>query len=305
MSGLLCAWLANEKGRDGWNWFFLGSLLGIFALVALGLSPSLKANSGQIVPYKRADNGDDYDTGTPLASETTKKCPDCVEMIKIEARKCRYCGREFTEEDVERSISEHQRELEELKAEEERAEEIIHRSSKLEHDKRRARSGLDLLGAIQLDDAQEVSYLLSLGADPNKCVRGEGHPLGCAISRKNVDIAKILLDNGASTAVDPTSFFSDTFLHKAIRVGSSGIANILIQHRADARKRNILCQTPLSIALRKRDKSPEGLRLLEVLLAAPIWMRCRKCKKILRIPSELRGQSGSCTHCGAHLTVPK
>lgn len=29
-----------------------------------------------------------------------KKCPDCSESIKAEARKCKHCGREFTENEV-------------------------------------------------------------------------------------------------------------------------------------------------------------------------------------------------------------
>ena len=30
-----------------------------------------------------------------LSSGEMKKCPSCAELIKVEAKKCRYCGEEF------------------------------------------------------------------------------------------------------------------------------------------------------------------------------------------------------------------
>lgn len=36
----------------------------------------------------------------PEASDQRKKCPECAELIQLEARKCRYCGTEFVQSGV-------------------------------------------------------------------------------------------------------------------------------------------------------------------------------------------------------------
>lgn len=38
--------------------------------------------------------------------EHEKKCPDCAEYIKLEARVCKHCGHEFSDEEVEQQIEE-------------------------------------------------------------------------------------------------------------------------------------------------------------------------------------------------------
>lgn len=45
--GALCGYVANEKRRSGWSWFFLGVLCGIFAPIAIAGTPVLAAE-----PYK-------------------------------------------------------------------------------------------------------------------------------------------------------------------------------------------------------------------------------------------------------------
>jgi hypothetical protein len=35
----LCAYVADEKGRSVWSWFFLGFFCGIFALIAIAGTP--------------------------------------------------------------------------------------------------------------------------------------------------------------------------------------------------------------------------------------------------------------------------
>lgn len=39
----------------------------------------------------------------------TKECPSCAEIIKIKARKCRYCGHVFSDEEIKQSIEEAER----------------------------------------------------------------------------------------------------------------------------------------------------------------------------------------------------
>lgn len=43
----LCAYVADEKGRSVWSWFFLGFFCGIFALTAIAGTPVLT-----VEPYK-------------------------------------------------------------------------------------------------------------------------------------------------------------------------------------------------------------------------------------------------------------
>lgn len=77
--GLIPAFIAKSKGRDFILWWVYGFALFIVALIhSLCMKPNEQA----------------------LLDEGMKKCPFCAEMIKPDAKVCRYCGRDLPEKKV-------------------------------------------------------------------------------------------------------------------------------------------------------------------------------------------------------------
>ena len=75
--GLIPAFIAKSKGRKFVLWWIYGFSLFLIAMIH---SILLKPNEQSMV-----DDG-------------MKKCPFCAEMIKPDAKVCRYCGRDLPEE---------------------------------------------------------------------------------------------------------------------------------------------------------------------------------------------------------------
>lgn len=66
--GIVCAGIADAKGRRTWLWGLIGILGGIFSFLIIICLP-------KIVP--------------------SKKCPRCANELKVEALICHYCGHDF------------------------------------------------------------------------------------------------------------------------------------------------------------------------------------------------------------------
>jgi hypothetical protein len=74
--GVAGGMILSNKGRSGCGGFALGFLLGPIGLViALVMGTDHKE-----LEHRSLRTGD------------TRKCPSCAEVVRVEARKCRFCG---------------------------------------------------------------------------------------------------------------------------------------------------------------------------------------------------------------------
>lgn len=73
-----CGIVAKNKGRSFGGWFVIGFLLSLLGLLLILVLPAI----------------DSERTGGP-----TKKCPACAEIVKAEAKICRYCRHDFDGDD--------------------------------------------------------------------------------------------------------------------------------------------------------------------------------------------------------------
>lgn len=105
--------VASNKNREPLGWGILGFLFGLFGFVAALVVEEVEPEEKQRTSKeKRSSSSQKFNP-----DEHDKKCPMCAEYIKLEARRCKHCGHEFSEREVEKQIEEVKEEEEALEGE--------------------------------------------------------------------------------------------------------------------------------------------------------------------------------------------
>ncbi len=103
MFAVLSGVVASNNNRDATKWSIIGFLFGLFgfiAAIAVGEAEETQPSSRQ-TSQSSSTSTQEFDP-----DDHEKKCPDCAEYIKLEARVCKHCGHEFSEEEVEQQVEE-------------------------------------------------------------------------------------------------------------------------------------------------------------------------------------------------------
>jgi hypothetical protein len=98
--GVLSAVVASTKNRAPAKWGALGFLFGVFGFIAAIAVSKVEARTESSTRLSVSENAEGFDP-----DQHEKKCPMCAEYIKLEARVCKHCGHEFSQEEVEQQIT--------------------------------------------------------------------------------------------------------------------------------------------------------------------------------------------------------
>jgi len=114
---ILSAIIASNKNRSAGGWGALGFLFGLFgfiAAIAVGEVEDDTRSSRRRSSQQKSSSSEKKQTPRNKEKESAsqtfdpdeheKKCPMCAEYIKLEARRCKHCGHEFSKQEVERQI---------------------------------------------------------------------------------------------------------------------------------------------------------------------------------------------------------
>ena len=115
--------VANKKSRDPVGWGLLGLVFGLLGFIAALVVEEVESEEKQSSPRRKHSSApQEFDP-----DEHEKKCPDCAEYIKLEARVCKHCGHEFSDEEVEQQVAQARQEFRAKR--EERGEEEMETAS--------------------------------------------------------------------------------------------------------------------------------------------------------------------------------
>ena len=80
---VVIAAMAHNRGRSGFGWFWLSLLISpLVALIAVLVAGE----------HKEAIDG------RALADGTMRKCPQCAELVRVEAKICKHCRSDISTE---------------------------------------------------------------------------------------------------------------------------------------------------------------------------------------------------------------
>ena len=120
---IICALVADAKGRGACGWMAAGFFFGIFAVILIIALPADRENlvredgkrglkkicpycaeailsNARVCRYCGKEVVEDESTQDGL----TKPCPFCAEPIRQKATECRHCGREWSHLDLPKNI---------------------------------------------------------------------------------------------------------------------------------------------------------------------------------------------------------
>lgn len=86
--------LASKRNRSVGMWVLLAIVISplLAGLIVLALG---EAEPERPVEYLTKEQAARWGEREPQLAPATKKCPDCAEDVKVDAKICRYCRHEF------------------------------------------------------------------------------------------------------------------------------------------------------------------------------------------------------------------